>query len=48
MNILYQVFILPVETIMQLVLSSVYAATGSYGLSIFVLSLLLVYGFHIR
>jgi YidC/Oxa1 family membrane protein insertase len=41
MNILYQVFILPIETIMQLVLSSVYAATGSYGLSIFVLSLLI-------
>jgi YidC/Oxa1 family membrane protein insertase len=41
MSILYQVLILPIETVMERVLSSIYAATGSYGLSIFLLSLII-------
>lgn len=41
MDILYQIFILPIEAVMHLILSSTYAATGSYGVSIFLLSLLI-------
>lgn len=41
MDILYQIFILPIEAVMHMILSSSYAATGSYGLSIFLLSLLI-------
>ncbi len=41
MTILYQVLIAPIETVMHLVLSATYAALGSYGVSIFALSLLI-------
>lgn len=41
MTILYQVLIAPIETVMHLVLSATYAAVGSYGVSIFLLSLLI-------
>lgn len=41
MTILYQVLIAPIEAVMHLLLSATYAAVGSYGVSIFILSLLI-------
>lgn len=39
MNILYQIFIAPLEAGMQVVLAASHAATGDYGASLFLLSL---------
>ena len=41
MNILYEIFISPIEAILRLVLSASYSVIGSYGASIFLLSLLI-------
>ncbi|HET9961081.1 MAG TPA: YidC/Oxa1 family membrane protein insertase, partial [Nitrospiraceae bacterium] len=41
MNVLYQVLIAPIEWVMLTALSAVFAVTGSYGISIFLLSLLI-------
>jgi YidC/Oxa1 family membrane protein insertase len=41
MNILYQILIAPLEAVMRLTLSAIYDGTGSYGVSIFFLSLLI-------
>lgn len=41
MDVLYHLLILPIESAMEVILSWLYAATGSYGLAIFLLSLLI-------
>ena len=41
MNILYQILIAPLEAVMRVALSTIYGAIGSYGVSIFFLSLLI-------
>lgn len=41
MNTLYQIFIAPLEAVMDIVLSVTYSATGSYGISILLLSCLI-------
>mgnify|MGYP000111975993 FL=1 len=41
MSILYQIFISPIEAVMQVVLSATYSVSGDYGISIFLLSFLL-------
>ncbi len=41
MNMLYQIFIAPLEAVMDIVLSVTYSATGSYGISILLLSCLI-------
>ena len=38
---LYEILVAPIEGVMQVVLSKIYEATGSYGVSIFLLSLLI-------
>ena len=41
MSVLYQVLIAPIEWVMHMALSAIFAVTGSYGVSIFLLSLLI-------
>ena len=41
MNVLYQIFIAPLEAVMHIVLSVTYSATGSYGIAILLLSCLI-------
>lgn len=41
MTLLYQILIAPIEAVMHVVLSSTYSIVGSYGVAIFVLSLLI-------
>ncbi len=41
MNMLYQIFIAPIGEVLHVALSAIYAATGSYGIAIFLLSLLI-------
>ena len=39
MNILYQIFISPIEAVMQMVLAAIYSVIGDYGVSLLLLSL---------